>query len=54
MKGHWFAPLAGTAESKTIPERALAIAESVLMRRSMGRRLANRIPLLRNNHDIHF
>jgi hypothetical protein len=42
------------AESKTKPEIALAIAESKLMRRSMGRRLANRIPLLRNNYDRHF
>src|ERR1700679_1282292 len=45
---------AGMAESKTKPEIALAIAESKHMRRSMGRRLANRIPLLRNNYDRHF
>src|ERR1700728_3254976 len=37
--------LAATPESKTIPEITLATAQSLLMSRSMGRRLANRIHL---------
>jgi hypothetical protein len=46
--------LAATPESRTIPEIALAIAENMLKRRSMGRRLANRIHLPGNSHDRHF